>query len=906
MSNFVQGQRWVVDSEPELGLGSVVSSNVRTVTIFFSKSDEDRLYAIEQAPLTRIRFEKGETIQVDSGESLVINEVKDHEGFLFYDCVNEEGEEQLVPESALSATIELNSPLTRLITSQLDHPKWFRIRRQLNDGVQKVWQQQLNGLLGARAGLLAHQLYVAQQATELERTRVLLSDEVGLGKTIEAGLILSRLLRLERASHILILVPEALKVQWLVELMRRFSLTVQIWEQGVEIDEKAIYIASHDVLDDLEGFIEISRAQWDCIVVDETHHIEYTIDEPSIAYDSLDQMAQKAKHLILLSATPEQLGLEGHFGRLKLLDPNKFSDLDAYLKQEEQYLALTELINNIQDDALSETEKTQVSQQYGINFEQYTQDIVIDLVDRFGTGRGIFRNTRNAVKGFPKRFFESVELDALSLESDDILDAKLDWLSDWLDDQNKKDKHLLICHDLETTLLIEKYLWDKKGLGCAVFHEDLTLIERDRSAAFFADKEQGARIMLCSEIGSEGRNFQFCHNLICFDLPKEPDLLEQRIGRLDRIGQTQDIKIWIPSVFDSEEAESISWFNNVLNCIEQSNPAAGQVHKMYFNRYLSESDQAKKSEIAEEARQLSEELLSNIQKGRDKLLEISSCRQPDADALVQKIKDFETTTPLALLELAFDALNVHFEDIGNGFYSLQPSDNMLVPFVPGVPEDGAEVTFDRELALSRDEVRFITWDSPIVLGLLELLATSEIGTATLALFPSDALPPGLVLLEAMYQLSIQNPLIHQVQPFLAQASIRVVNLENNPKDFDQVLGEEKLQDSLTSVKGKLANQIVQSKKAEIKVLGHTSESLAKDKLSDLIAITKQNATDYYSKEMDRLKSIKSRYSSTQDTADIDENITQTQKRFDDIIKVIVNDIVLIQSSLRLIVTTQAK
>ncbi|BCE01621.1 helicase-related protein [Marinicellulosiphila megalodicopiae] len=905
MSSFVQGQRWVVDSEPELGLGSVVQSDVRTVTLFFSKSDEERLYAIKQAPLTRIRFEQGESIQIDTGETLEIKEVLDHEGFLLYDCINGKGEDQLIPETALSANIELNSPLTRLITSQLDHPKWFGIRRQLQNGVQQVWQQQLNGLIGARAGLLAHQLYVAQQATQLEQTRVLLSDEVGLGKTIEAGLIISRLLRLERASHILILVPEALKVQWLVELMRRFSLTVQMWEQGIPVDEKAIYIASHDVLDDLGAFVEISRERWDCIVVDETHHIEYTIDEPSIAYESLDQMAQEAKHLILLSATPEQLGIEGHFGRLKLLDPNKFSSLESYLDQEKQYLDLTEIINDIENDLLLDSEKLKISQKYNVDFDQDTSNIVNELVDRFGTGRGIFRNTRNAVKGFPKRTFKEVILDAPSIEIDDVLDAKLEWLSNWLDQQDKKDKHLLICHDLETTLLIEKYLWDKKGLSCAVFHEDLSLIERDRSAAFFADSEQGARIMLCSEIGSEGRNFQFCHNLICFDLPAQPDLLEQRIGRLDRIGQTQDIKIWIPCVKDTQESHNINWFHTVLNCVEKSNPAAGQVHKEFFEAFSSQTDPKLKQVIASEARALSEDLLCEIQEGRDKLLEISSCRQPDADALVAKIKEFEKQTPFELLEVAFDALNVHFEELGNGFYTLQPSDNMLVPFVPGIPEEGAEITFDRELALSRDEVRFVTWDSPIVLGLYDLLETSEIGTATLALFPSDALPAGLVLLEGMYQLSVQHPLIHQVQPFLAQASIRVVNLENNPKDFDQVLAEDKLQDSLTKVKGQLANQIVQSKKEDIKKLGQTSEQLAKDKLADLIVKTIDNANGFYNKEIQRLQSIKARFNEQQDTTEIDETISRTEKQFDDIITVINNDIVLVQSSLRLIVTTQA-
>lgn len=105
---------------------------------------------------------------------------------------------------------------------------------------------------------------------------------------------------------------------------------------------------------------------------------------------------------------------------------------------------------------------------------------------------------------------------------------------------------LVICAKADTALQLEQMLREREAIRAAVFHEGLSIIERDRAAAYFASEEEGAQVLLCSEIGSEGRNFQFASQLVMFDLPFNPDLLEQRIGRLDRIGQMHDIQIMVP------------------------------------------------------------------------------------------------------------------------------------------------------------------------------------------------------------------------------------------------------------------------------------------------------------------------------------------------------------------------
>lgn len=111
---------------------------------------------------------------------------------------------------------------------------------------------------------------------------------------------------------------------------------------------------------------------------------------------------------------------------------------------------------------------------------------------------------------------------------------------------NRNEKVLVICAKADTALQLEQVLREREAIRAAVFHEGLSIIERDRAAAYFASEEEGAQVLLCSEIGSEGRNFQFASQLVMFDLPFNPDLLEQRIGRLDRIGQMHDIQIMVP------------------------------------------------------------------------------------------------------------------------------------------------------------------------------------------------------------------------------------------------------------------------------------------------------------------------------------------------------------------------
>ncbi len=124
---------------------------------------------------------------------------------------------------------------------------------------------------------------------------------------------------------------------------------------------------------------------------------------------------------------------------------------------------------------------------------------------------------------------------------------------------HRSQKVLVICAKATTALQLEQVLREREGIRAAVFHEGMSIIERDRAAAWFAEEDTGAQVLLCSEIGSEGRNFQFASNLVMFDLPFNPDLLEQRIGRLDRIGGRMISR----STSRTEKPPSRCWFAGI-------------------------------------------------------------------------------------------------------------------------------------------------------------------------------------------------------------------------------------------------------------------------------------------------------------------------------------------------------
>ena len=271
---------------------------------------------------------------------------------------NGEQERKALNETRIGAQIQLSKPLDRLLASQVDYKEWYDLRIEAMLMQAQMQTSPLRGMVGARVGLIPHQLYIAHEVGKRFAPRVLLADEVGLGKTIEAGLIIHQQLKTGRSERILILVPDSLQYQWMIEMRRRFNLqfslfdltrTASIKEHDPELNpfltEQCI-IASVDLMVDHDDLREQAiEAGFDLLVVDEAHHLMWSEEEGgNDRYDLIEELAENTAGVLLLTATPEQLGVESHFARLRLLDPQRFSSLERFLDEETQYQQTAKLL----------------------------------------------------------------------------------------------------------------------------------------------------------------------------------------------------------------------------------------------------------------------------------------------------------------------------------------------------------------------------------------------------------------------------------------------------------------------------------------------------------------------------------------------------------------------------------
>jgi len=808
-------QRLLSQTEPELGLGLVVKVDLKngTLEVLYPEANSKRLYSLSRAPIRRFALQVGQKGFDANSKPFVVDGIENIDGVLCY-----KSGENSIWEQELSGKDETLSPaLSHFFTGQLSDFKSFDLRKDTWSLRSKHLIMPAKGLLGARVEPIRHQLYIAWDVSQRMFPRVLLADEVGLGKTIEAGLIFSRLRVLGRAERVLILVPPTLVHQWVAEMYRRFGELFTILDeerciedetaQGMsafEVNQKVIssvdFLASNP-----ERYKEALDTQWDLIIVDEAHKLEWSEDEPNAEWFIAKALSEKTNSLLLLTATPQQRGTATQFGLLNLVDPDKFSDFDSFLENNSRMKELNQSVIHIQkgewkeagkmlrflfpeDPSLQESLKT-IDKQSSVKF-------LGSLIDRHGTGRVYFRNRRQRIQGFPVRKLISVPLEASddfkthlkgvnpkqidylflvdyatgrankrSFEGHYKDDARFQWLKQYI--ATSKEKILIICASKERVEKIAFFL-DPQYAQTAnrkvgIFHEDLSILERDLQAAWFA-REDSARALVCSEIGGEGRNFQFVKKLILFDIPMHPDLLEQRIGRLDRIGQGKEIEIIVPWQKDTPEEVLFSWYDNGLNAFTQAwNGAAsvleeysGELLEMFAHFLPSHPNYKDRNTLLEklvtDTKKTAEKVRLEITDSIDALIDLNSFNEQLGSKLFESIDTCDDDTSLEFyVREIFDYYGVDYEDYDDTGSLLVKGDSLsfIEDFPLAKKDEDITLTFNRRTALAREEMLFLTLDHPLIEATFDHIIHHNEGVASICRWDHSPFGKG-----ALIQLSL--------------------------------------------------------------------------------------------------------------------------------------------------------
>ncbi|MET1250126.1 SNF2-related protein [Sporolactobacillus sp. STCC-11] len=437
--------------------------------------------------------------------------------------------------------------------------------------------------------------------------RVMLSDEVGLGKTIEAGMAMLEYIMRGLVKKVLILTPPSLVQQWENEMKRKFNqdfikaddpnfkkMGVQAWSHYKKI------IASLSTAKRQPHRQAIANEHYDLVIVDEAHHLR---NRKTQAWSFVN--AINKKYIFLLTATPVQNHLEELYNLITLLKPgqlrtyryfkrnfidskdgievknsdrlkdllsdvmirNKRSNVDVRFTKRKAYTATVELPHaqhELYDDL-----STFIRNKYREQSPSISRFQLKNLQEQMGSAFTSMLPTLERLAENPKlsvfdrkALAKFVERARMIMAEEDNQNPKIQQLLEILSRFGDK---MIVFTKYKTTQIFLTRLLKKHGLKVAEFHGGLRRMEKEEQVAFF--KEQ-ADVLVSTEVGGEGRNLQFCHGMINYDLPWNPMAIEQRIGRIHRIGQTRDVFVYNLVAKDTIEHYILDLLDRKINMFE--------------------------------------------------------------------------------------------------------------------------------------------------------------------------------------------------------------------------------------------------------------------------------------------------------------------------------------------------
>ena len=615
--SLVEGSKVRYLPQPEWGVGHLMSfqeEGAKALVSFPAREDAPVLVSTKGGALAQYPLPPGEPVLTYKGRlALVIREEPGARGLRRYVLrYADTGEEDELPESEVRALPPRSDLLSTLREGRVGDARAFTLRKRTLVLDDERRCDALGALLASRIMVKPHQVGVVQRVLSARRPRFVLADEVGLGKTIEAGMVFSALRLSGLARRCLVVAPSHLTVQWLVELFHKFNQLFTLmdsdrYEQSLKeapgVSPWARFPLVVTSLELLSRSAEHRRelgaedAFWDLVIVDEAHHLK-----GEKAFEAAKVLAGNSWGLLLLTATPMQLDPAEYHGLLTLIDaataPTVAGFEERLKRQEELSSAVRALMEGGKPTAAVQALAKRFPEDTRLAALKDRDALLQHLAETYSLSDRLVRNRRAVVGGFstrrlhrhpvalppeelgvrdaalaalaggtlrgaplgnvlrrlessPAAFAGAVKANPVLKGQSDALrlptrDAKFVAFLGVLRGIWKAEpaaKVLVFTESRDTLEALQSEL-GREGVEALGYHGDLPLLERDRQVARFRDAE-GPRVLLCTEVGGEGRNFQFAHHLVHYDLPWSPATVEQRIGRLDRIGQTHPVEIHV-------------------------------------------------------------------------------------------------------------------------------------------------------------------------------------------------------------------------------------------------------------------------------------------------------------------------------------------------------------------------
>ncbi|HEX4825807.1 MAG TPA: SNF2-related protein [Candidatus Polarisedimenticolaceae bacterium] len=653
-----------------------------------------------------------------------------------------------------------DAPVERLARGDVGSLEAFGVRLDALHLERRRTEDPLGSFLGGRIRLFPHQLDVALKATRQDPVRWLLADEVGLGKTVEACLIANHLLRTRRTERTLVVAPETLTVQWLGELWRKYHQVFVLIDEARLADVEKDFGPGFNPFDvhrraviGLDTLIarpklteQAVAAGIDLLIVDEAHHLRRPPGHPGDpAYRAIAPIAALGRHVLLLTATPLEDDAHGFFRLLQLLRPDELPEGENFDDRLARRVPLPPCASSTRradigglppriaapvDLPGDPSWRTLAQLEEAIRGRPAPH-----AVARRENARLLRAALSSGVSLLEKAPKDDAELRALAREWS-AGDPRLDWLARaaarWRDEGGKT---LVFAAERVTVEHLRSELSRRVQLRTGVFHEDLSPGQRDIEVAQFR-LPSGPSLLLATECGGEGRNFEFCDRLVLFDLPWGPMAVEQRIGRLDRIGRKRPVEIVYvrpPAGLGRAIAglyESIGLFREPLGGIARELARLERA----IEDAAAGNDPVDDTTFAGAAREAASARDRVADAAYHALYDDPFVPARGAEILARIPGDLDELTEEVVLGMCGQLGFRYEEHRGGRVHAIDFGATAKVDSLPGVAGGASFLgTFDREEAVADESLDFYASGHPLVEGLLAEIDDGPVGRTALLL-----------------------------------------------------------------------------------------------------------------------------------------------------------------------------